>query len=387
MSLIKIGVIGVGNMGSAHVELLDKGQIEGATLTAICSSNESRIEWVKKHTQGNVQIFRDVTSFFTQSGIDAVLIATPHYSHPDLAKEAFANGIHVLIEKPAGVYTKNVLEMNEAAKASNKVFAIMYNQRANPLYQKLRDLMQSGVLGEIKRINWIVTDTYRPQSYYDSSKWKATWKGEGGGVLLNQALHHLDILQWTTGHMPTRVLAASHFGKYHEIEVEDDVTAYVEYENGATGVFITSTGEAPGTNRFEIVGNCGKIVVENEEITFYQLTQPEREFNKSYKGGFGKPEWKEIHIPVKSENGNHAVIIQNWIDSIRNGTPLLSPGEDGVKALEIANAIYLSSWLNEEMELPVDPDRYFEKLQEKIDTSTFVKKHVSNTTLNVKGTH
>ncbi|MBZ5752520.1 Gfo/Idh/MocA family protein [Metabacillus rhizolycopersici] len=387
MSIIKIGVIGVGNIGSSHVELLHKGQIEGATLTAVCSRNERRMEWIKNYTQGDVKIFRDEETFFNESGIDAVLIATPHYSHPELAKKAFANGMHVLIEKPAGVYTKNVLEMNEAAKASGKVFGIMYNQRANPLYRKLRDLILSGELGEIKRTNLIVTDTYRSQSYYDSSKWRATWKGEGGGVLLNQALHQLDIWQWTTGDMPKRIHAVSSVGKYHDIEVEDDVTAYVEYDNGATGIFITSTGEVPGTNRFEIIGDRGKIVVENEELTFYQLTQSEREFNKTYRGGFGKPEWKKIDIPVKCENANHASIIQNWIDSIRKGSPLLAPGEDGVKALEIANAMYLSSWLKEAVALPIDPDYYFEKLQEKINTSTFEKKNVTNTTLDVKGTH
>ena len=277
--------------------------------------------------------------------------------------------------------------MNKAAKASGKVFGIMYNQRANPLYQKLRGLIHSGELGEIKRTKLIVTDTYRSQSYYDSSKWRATWKGEGGGVLLNQALHQLDIWLWTIGDMPKRIRAVSSVGKYHDIEVEDEVTAYVEYENGATGVFITSTGEVPGTNRFEIVGDRGKIVVENEELTFYQLTPSEREFNKTYKGGFGKPEWKKIDIPVKSENANHAKIIQNWIDSISKGESLLAPGEDGVKALDIANAMYLSSWLNEIVELPVDPNDYFEKLQEKISTSAFEKKNVTNTILDVKGTH
>jgi predicted dehydrogenase len=184
-----------------------------------------------------------------------------------------------------------------------------------------------------------------------------------------------------------QIRAVSSVGKYHDIEVEDEVTAYVEYENGATGVFITSTGEVPGTNRFEIVGDRGKIVVENEELTFYQLTPSEREFNKTYKGGFGKPEWKKIDIPVKSENANHAKIIQNWIDSISKGESLLAPGEDGVKALDIANAMYLSSWLNEIVELPVDPNDYFEKLQEKISTSAFEKKNVTNTILDVKGTH
>jgi predicted dehydrogenase len=387
MGLVKVGVIGIGNMGSSYVLKLDQKQIEGAVLTAICSQNEDRIEWVKSNTTEDVQIFRDEEAFFNEAGIDAVIIATPHYSHPDLAKRAFAKGIHVLIEKPAGVYTKNVLEMNEAAKASGKVFGIMYNQRANPLYQKIRDLIQSGELGNIKRTNWIITDCYRPQSYYDSSKWRATWKGEGGGVLLNQALHQLDLWQWTTGLMPKQVHAFSSFGKYHEIEVEDDVTAYVKYENGATGVFIASTGESPGSNRFEIVGDFGKIVVENEELTFYRLTQSEREFNATYTGGFGQPESKKVEITLKSENANHLSIIQNWIDSIVKGSDLLAPGEEGVKALEISNAIYLSSWLNESVELPIDEDLYFEKLQEKMNQSVFEKKNVTNRTLDVTGTH
>ena len=300
---------------------------------------------------------------------------------------AFEKGIHVLIEKPAGVYTKNVLEMNDAARASGKVFSIMYNQRANPLYQKLRDLIHSGELGEIKRTNWIVTDTYRPQSYYDSSKWRATWEGEGGGVLINQTLHQLDIWQWTTGCMPKSVLAKCSFGKYHDIEVEDDVTAYVEYENGATGVFIASTGEAPGTNRFEIVGERGKIVMENETLTFYQLTQSEREFNATFTGGFGEPEFRKIDIPVKSDNSGHIRIIQDWVDSIVKGSPLLAPGEEGIKALEISNAIYLSSWLDKTVKLPVDPDLYYDKLLEKIAISTFEKQQVTNTTLDVTGTH
>ncbi|MEH7176314.1 Gfo/Idh/MocA family protein [Neobacillus vireti] len=387
MSIVKIGVIGIGNMGSSYVEMLDKGKIKGAVLTAVCSSNESRIAWVEANTQGDVKIFKDKETFFNESGIDAVIIATPHYSHPELAKMAFARGKHVMIEKPAGVFTKDVLEMNAAAKFSGKVFGIMYNQRANPLYQKIRDLIKSGQIGDLKRVNLIYTAPYRPQSYYDSSKWRATWKGEGGGVLINQAIHQIDLLQWTTGVMPTSIRAVSSLGKYHDIEVEDDVTAFLEYENGITGVFIASTGEAPGTSRFEIVGDRGKIVVEDEELVFHQLAQSEREFNLSFTGGFGMPESKKIKIPVASENGNHKIIVQNWVEAIEKGLPLLSPGEDGIKALEISNGIYLSSWLNEMVELPVDPNLYYEKLLEKINTSTFEKKHVTNTTLDVKGTH
>jgi len=370
MSKVKVGIIGIGSMGSQYVQMLVQDQVEGAELTAVCTASESKREWVKKNTQGSVQVFHDEDLFFNDSGIDAVIIARTHYDHPTLAIKAFSHGLHVLIEKPAGVYTKNVLEMNEAARKSGKVFGIIYNQRTNPLYQKLRELIQFGELGEIKRTNWIVTHWYRSQSYYDSSDWRATWDGEGGGVLLNQSPHQLDLWQWTTGLMPKRIQAFNHYGKYHDIEVEDESTVYVEYENGATGVFITSTGETPGTNRFEIVGDRGKIVVEDDEtLTFFRLRQSEREFNATYKGGMGEPECWKIDVPIQGENPEHLGIIQNWIDGITKGTPLLAPGVEGIKGLEISNAIYLSSWLKQMVELPVNPDLFYKKLQEKIQQS------------------
>lgn len=369
MNMIKVGVIGIGNMGKEYILQLDQGQVEGAVLSAVCGRREEHLEWVENHTSGNVKSFVNEDDFFSFSDMDAVIITTPHYSHPDLAMEAFSKGLHVLVEKPAGVYTKNVARMNEAARKSGKVFGMMYNQRTNPLYQKVRELIQSNELGEIKRTNWIITNWYRSQSYYDSSYWRATWTGEGGGVLINQSVHQLDLWQWITGLMPKRIHGFCSNGKYHDIEVEDDVTAYVEYESGATGVFITSTGEAPGTNRFEIAGDRGKIVIENDQLKFYRLTQSEREFNAAYKGGFGEPECWEINIPIKGENLGHFGIIQNWVDSIREGTPLLAPGEEGIKAVEILNAVYLSSWLNRPIELPIDADLYFEKLQEKMERS------------------
>ena len=365
MSVVKVGVIGIGNMGKSHALQLDKGLVDGAVLTAICG-REKQLEWVKDNLTDGVQFYQDEDAFFQESGIEAVVIATPHFGHPELTKKAFAKGMHVLLEKPAGVYTKNIIEMNEAATSSGKKFAMMFNQRTNPLFQKLRQLIQTGELGEIKRTNWIITDWYRSQAYYDSSSWRATWKGEGGGVLLNQAPHQLDLWQWTTGLVPKRVHAFCQEGKYHQIEVEDDVTAYIEFEGGATGVLIASTGEAPGTNRLEIVGDRGKLVVENGKITFSRLTQSERDFNVTDTIGFGKPECWEIDIPIKGKYLDHMGILQNWIDSILKGTPLLAPGEEGIKGVELANAMYLSSWLNQTVELPIDADLYFEKLQEKM---------------------
>jgi len=325
---------------------------------------------------------------FASGSVDAVLIATPHYDHPPLAIKAFEKGLHVLVEKPAGVYTKQVRQMNEVAAQSGKVFGIMYNQRTNPIYQKLRDLVLSGELGEIRRTNWIITSWYRSQSYYDSGGWRATWAGEGGGVLLNQDPHQLDLWQWTIGMMPHRVRAFCHFGKYRDIEVEDDVTAYVEYPNGATGVFVTTTGEAPGTNRFEVTGDRGKIVIEDGKLTFWRLRVPESQFNREYKGGFGHPECWKCEIPVSGDKGNgHMQITQNFVNAILKGTPLLAPGEEGIKGLTISNAMHLSTWTDNWVNLPIDEDLFYEKLQERIRNSKSTKRIDQARTLDVSGTH
>jgi predicted dehydrogenase len=385
MNNVRIGIIGMGNMGTAHANYLYEKEVEGAEVTAVLEVQEEKIQWVKENLQ-EVAVFTDENSFFKSGLIDAVLIATPHYDHPRLAVKAFEYGKHVLCEKPAGVYTKQVREMNEAAEANELVFSMMYNQRTNPLYQKLRDLIQSNELGEIKRINWIITNWYRSQSYYDSGGWRATWKGEGGGVLINQCPHQLDLWQWLTGMMPTRIRAFCYFGKHRNIEVEDDVTAFAEYENGATGVFITTTGEAPGTNRLEIAGDRGKIVVEDGKLTFWRLRVPEPEFNKEYKGGFGSPECWECEIPITGTETGHKGITQNFVDAIRKGSALLAPGEEGINGLLLSNAMQLSTWKDNWVNFPLDEDEYYNQLQEKIRTST-VKKESKNITLNVQGSH
>ncbi|MDQ0971287.1 putative dehydrogenase [Neobacillus niacini] len=387
MENVKIGIIGIGNMGSSHSLYLNNGEVPGAVLTAVCDQNPERLKWAKETLGENIQMFDNTEAFFEFGDIDAVIVATPHYDHPPLAIKALQKGLHVLVEKPVGVFTKNVRELNEVAEKSGKVFGIMFNQRTNPLYQKLRDLVQSGELGEIKRTNWIITDWYRSQSYYDSGGWRATWAGEGGGVLANQDPHQLDLWQWTSGLMPKRVRAFCGFGKFHTIEVEDDVTAYVEYENGATGVFVTSTGDAPGTNRYEISGDRGKLVVEDGKLTFWRLRQSEREFNREYKGGFGEPECWKIDIPIKGVATQHKGITTNWVNAILHGKELLGPGVEGIKGLEISNAMHLSAWTDDWVDLPINEDLFYSKLQEKIKTSTFKKKIVADRTLNIQGTH
>lgn len=356
MDKVRFAIIGIGNMGTSHALNLC-GEIRGAELTAVCDTNPERLKWAKEHLPETVQVFGTPEALFASGAMDAVLIATPHYDHPTLAVQAFESGYHVLVEKPAGVFTKAVREMNGAAAKSGKQFGIMYNQRTNPLYAKLRDLVLSGELGTIRRTNWIITNWYRSQSYYDSGGWRATWAGEGGGVLLNQDPHQLDLWQWTTGMMPKRVRAFCHFGKYRNIEVEDDVTAYVEYENGATGLFVTTTGEAPGTNRFELTGDNGKIVVEDGKLTFWRLRVPEPQFNAVYTGGFGQPECWKCEIPVSGGDGpQHKGILQNFTNALLRGEKLLAPGEEGIHGLTISNAMHLSAWTDDWVDLPLDEE-------------------------------
>lgn len=374
MEKVRLGLIGYGNMGTGHAANITAGKVPGMELSAMCDTSAPRREAFAR-TYPEIPVFSDAEELFESECCDAVLIAVPHYDHPQLAIRAFAHGLHVMTEKPAGVYTRQVLEMNEAAEKSGKVFGIMYNQRTNPVYQKLREMIRRGDLGHIKRITWIVTDWYRPQAYHDSSTWRSTWKTEGGGALINQNPHQLDLWQWMFG-MPDRIFAKASFGKYYDIEVEDDVMAYFEYNNGTTGEYITSTGEAPGTNRLEIACDMGKVVVENNSILFYRNVISEREHNRINKIPFAAPECWKCEIPADFSGGEqHVGILKNFTEAIRDGKELLAKGEDGILGLTISNSIHLSAWTGETVNVKEFPhDRFYQLLQEKIAASTVVKK-------------
>ena len=384
MEKVKIGIIGIGGMGTNHAEYLSAGEIAGAELAAVCDVREARLEWARQNLGPAVRVFDSAEALFASGAADAVLIATPHYFHPPLAIQALECGLHVMSEKPAGVYTRQVRAMNEAAARSDKVFGVMFNQRARGEHQKLKELVDSGELGEIMRTNYLITDWFRAQSYYDGGGWRATWAGEGGGVLVNQCPHNLDLWQWICG-MPTRVRAFVGMGKYHDIEVDDDVTAYVEYENGATGVFITTTGEAPGTNRLEISGDRGKLLLEDGNITFWRTEVPVSRFRREWKGGFGSPEVWKCAVPFPAGAQEHRGITRNWVEAILHGTPLLARGEEGINGVELANAMLLSSWTDDWASIPVDEDLFYRMLQEKIESST-VSKEDRDTLMEVKGT-
>lgn len=361
MEAIRIGVIGIGNMGSAHAMQIFQNKVSGMVLTAVCDISEERLLWAKKNLGEAVKQYRDYRKLFEEKQVDAIVISTPHCLHPQIAIEAFEAGLHVLTEKPAGIDSVHVRQMNEAARKSGKKFGIMFNQRTNPLYQTLRKYIQDKTLGELKRLVWIVNNWYRTQSYYDSGAWRATWNGEGGGVLLNQCPHNLDIWQWMLG-MPNRLRAFCRVGQYHNITVEDDVTIYAEYANGANACFITSTGECPGTNRLEVSGTKGKAVLEEGVLKLYLLERDEREICCQEKSGMPTvPVKKHVISQTEPETG-HLGILQNFADAILYDKLLLAPGEEGLNALTISNAAYLSSWKEDWVEIPFQEEVFLHEL-------------------------
>lgn len=384
MDTVKIGIIGVGNMGTTHAKNITEGKVPGLTLAAVADRRDQRRDWAKHNLPETVEIFEEGDALIDSGLCDAVLIAVPHYQHPTLAIRAFQKGLHVMCEKPAGVYTKQVREMNEAAKNSGKVFAMMFNQRTNCVYRKMHELVQSGELGKLKRVNWIITNWYRTQYYYDSGDWRATWDGEGGGVLLNQCPHNLDLLQWICG-MPCKVQAFCHEGKWHDIEVEDDVTAYLEFPGGATGVFVTTTADAPGTNRLELTLEWGKLVCEDDVLTLWKLDQNEREFCKTCQRGFGVPGIEKTVVETDGLNEQHVGVLKAFVGSILRGEPLVARGEEGLNGLTLSNAMHLSSWLDQMVSIPFDEDQFLELLDQKRQHSR--KKTGSGAVLDTEGSY
>ncbi len=388
---VRLGIIGFGGQGSAYVAMLKAGLIKNAVLGAVCDINQEKLNAQCKKFHLNVPTFTDHKQMLASNTVDAVVVTTPHFFHPPIVIDALQAGIHAMSDKPAGVYTKQIKEMIAVADAHPElIFALMLNQRTNKVYSKMRTLIADGKIGQIKRINWIITDWYRPQSYYDASPWRATWKGEGGGVLFNQAPHQIDLLQWIVGMMPCKIRAHCAFGKWHDIETEDDVTAYMEFPNGATGVFITSTADYPGTNRLEILGTKGKLVCTGgKKLQITYCKQDERVFNKSHKigdsPGFGAPGSKKALPYINPFSKQHVTILNNFADAVAGKAQLFVDGREGLNGVQIMDACLLSEWLQREVTLPVDDEQYFEQLQKRIQTSQL--RNAADIVLDTKGTY
>ncbi len=368
---VKLGIIGIGNMGLSHINNYTSGRMPECEITCVADIDPAKFEKAKEKLP-DVVCFDTATELINSGLCEAIIIATPHYDHPPIAIEALNAGIHVMSEKPAGVYTKQVRELIEVADKSDKTYAIMFNQRTNCIYRKVKEIVESGEYGALKRVSWIITDWYRTQAYYNSGGWRATWKGEGGGVMLNQCPHQLDLWQWICG-MPSKVKAICHEGKWHDIEVEDDVSIYVEYPGGATGTFITTTGDYPGTNRLEITLDKAKIICENDEIRMYKLNMATSEYTKNADKGFGKIEGEWVTVETDGLNEQHSGVMNAFAAHILRNEPLVAEGKEGINGLTISNAAFLSSWLDKTIELPLDEDLFYSLLQEKIANSKFNK--------------
>ena len=372
MSNVRFGIVGMGNMGRYHADALLAGRVARAELAAVCSTSPGKLQKYQP-----LPIFDDVTKLIESRAVVALLIATPHPQHPAQAIAAFEAGLHVMVEKPIASHKADAERLiAAAARHPRQVFGAMFQLRTEPRYAKLRKLIQEGELGPIVRINWIITDWYRTEAYYASGGWRATWKGEGGGVLLNQCLHQLDTLQWLVG-MPARIRGFCQLGRYHDIDVEDNVTIYLEWADGATGVFVSSTGESPGTNRFEICGTRGRVVLENQRLTFTRNDADMIEFSRKAATGFAKPDLWHVEIPFENAKEPHSILLQNFTDAILDGTPLLVPGAEGIRSVELANAMLYSSLQAETVELPLDAGAFEGKLEELIAGSKREKKVVA----------
>ena len=372
---IRLGILGIGNMGSTHAKNVAAGKCPDFVLRAVCDTKPARLEWAAAELPETVARFDSADAMLDSGEIDACMICVPHYDHPRYAIACMRRGIHVMVEKPAGVYTKQVREMNEeAARHPEVVFGMMFNQRTNCIYKKVRELVQSGDYGAIRRTNWIITNWYRPQAYYDSGDWRATWAGEGGGVLLNQCPHQLDLWQWICG-MPVSVEAKLSYGQWHDIEVEDDVTAFVRYENGATGVFVTTTGDAHGTNRLEIQLDRARIVVEGGKISLLAYEMTEQAFSAVNPEPFATVPAEKITVETDGENPQHVGVINAWGGAILRGEPLVAHGSEGIYGLTLSNAMHLSAWLGHAVTLPLDEDLYYGELMKRVAASK-EKKHV-----------
>jgi len=367
-SPVRIGVIGMGIMGAAHAEDLQSGRVKRARLAAVCDAMPANLDKVTGPRK-----FSDPHDLICSGEVDAVVIATPHYSHTTIGIDALENGLHVMVEKPISAHKADAERLIAAHRGRRQVFAGMFNLRTVALYRRLKAMIEAGELGTLSRIQWTITDWFRSECYYSSASWRGTWAGEGGGVLINQCPHQLDIMQWFFG-MPSRVWGFCKFGGRHAIEVEDEVTAYLEYPNGATGVFITSTGEAPGTSRLEIAGSLGRIVSEDNRLILTRNAVAADKFSRTTCEKFKKPPARCIEIHVPDKGGEHALLVKNFVDAILDGTALFAPAEEGIRSIELANAMVYSTWTGKPVTLPLDGRAYEVLLKKRIVESAKAKK-------------
>lgn len=366
MKNVRMAIIGIGAMGKTYALQIFQNKVRNMELTALVCRNEPSRSWARDHFGEKVKLFSSSDELFEHRDCyDGVLIVTPHKEHPRLAIEAFSKGIHVFSDKPSGIYTKEVREMNQAAREAGTAFAMMFHKRTMPVYRHVKEMLRKGDLGKLKRVTWVSTKSFRTKKYHQSSSWRSSWQGEGGGLLMNQAQHPLDLWQWFFG-MPKSVLGLIDFGKYNDFKVDDDSTLVMEYENGMRGIFISSTGEGTGEERIEIVGTGGRIVIEENTLKYWKYTMPMEEFVETNEKQGAHITYLYEEREFENSANPYIEMLENFADHIQNKIPLIAEGQEGIYALELANAAYLSAWEDKRVSLPIEDDVYYEALQRKI---------------------
>lgn len=374
---VRLGIIGLGQQGGMYAQVITQGMVPHMSIGAICDRNADKRE-LAQSTYPDVPVHEDYLDMIASGDVDAIVTTVPHYLHPEMGMAALDRGVHALIDKPAGVYTKQANQLIAFAGTKPELtFGMMFNQRTNPLYQRLKAIVDAGEIGRILRSNWIITNWWRPQGYYDSSDWRATWGGEGGGVLVNQAPHQLDLWQWICG-VPRSVYAKLGYGIGRTIAVENEVNILTDYGDGVTGSFVTCTYDIAGTDRFEILGDAGKIVVEDsKKATVTRLRKPEPELSVGMdmadvmKLFMGQVDLETLYTQETFESESpwgqqHSDVLENFALNVLDGTPLIAPGADGINSVRLANAIHLSSWTNREVPIDFDEDEYLTMLNDRI---------------------
>jgi len=379
MKQVRFGIIGMGIQGSLYASILTGRQHpgrgllprpEGCVLTAL----SSRADKGPEAAALGVRYFADWRELVDSGECDAVILTVPHFAHHEIAVYALERGIHVLCEKPAGVRASDAAKMLEAREKFGARLGMFLQQRTIPLFRQLRQIIASGELGQLRRSNWIINTYWRPDSYYASAAWRGTWKGEGGGILVNQLPHYLDLWLYLCG-MPERVYAVNRQGAFRHISVENDVTVLAEYPGGATGVFVACTHDPMGTDRLELDFEGGKIVVEDSAravVHRFRLTEPEWNETVTADEMERLVRSADHHDTRELDEGlaygvSHARILENFARHIRLDEPLIATGEDGLRQVELANAIALSGWLGRTVSVPCDRARFDAELQKRMD--------------------
>jgi predicted dehydrogenase len=359
MEPLRLGLVGLGNMGRGHLEK-EQG-LDEVRIVAVADVVAEAVAGARERY--GVRGFGSPDELIDSGEVEAVLIATPHPFHAPIAIRAAECGLHVLSEKPLAVAVSEADAMLEACRRAGVLLGVMFQQRTDPVYRRAREIVQSGALGELYRTTMIANAWYRPQAYYDSGAWRGTWQGEGGGVVMNQAPHSLDLFVWLGGR-PNRVEGRA-WTRGHRVEVEDTVAATLEYPNGATGYLYTTTAEWPGENRVELVGDRGKLVVQNDRLRLYRLERPLGEDLATNPAPFGKPTGAWEDVAVEPEPSGHAQVVRRFAGAVRRGEPLVATGEDGLAALELGNALLLAGFTRRPVDLPLDRAAYDAFLAEK----------------------